>query len=163
MNHISYDKWQAMIRLPYLTVLAFWIGQKARLYPAQLNGMLAELEAIRCRDSNSLLGQLAADSAAELISQFESFAVADVTHLPLQCERVLIAARGSMSDEEFEQFVTDHIRLALIVRQSLPWHGRLRAALGKALGKALSKDPRVQLLQALGEALSGEQRLQPQA
>ena len=62
MNEISYDKWRQIIRLPYLIVLAFWIGQRTRLYPSQMKRMLAKLEAIHRRDPDRLLGQLAADS-----------------------------------------------------------------------------------------------------
>ena len=148
MNQISYDKWQSMIRLPYLTVLAFWIGQRAHLYPDQLNRMLAELEAIRKRDPENLLGQLAADSAAELANHVKKLNAEEISHFPLQCARVLTAARAVMTTDQFEQFLRDNNGIVQAMQEALPWQGRLRAI----LRKPLNRDPRVELRNALEEA-----------
>ena len=148
MNQISYDKWQAMIRLPYLTVLAFWIGQRARLYPSQLDCMMAELEAIQNRDLEGLLGQVAADSATELVNHLKTFKVDEISHFRLQCARVLTAARAAMTPEQFGQYLRDNNGIVRAMRKALPWHGRLRVA----LQKPLPQDPRVTLQSALEEA-----------
>ena len=148
MNEISYDKWQAIIRLPYLTVLAFWIGQRARLYPSQVNRMLAELEAIQERDLEGLLGQLAADSATELVNHFKSFKAEEISHFPLQCARVFTAARGVMTADQFDQYLRDNNGIVRAMQEALPWYGRLLAM----LRKPLPQDPRATLRNALEEA-----------
>jgi len=148
VNEISYDKWQAMIRLPYLTVLAFSIGQRARLYPSQLTRMLTELETIQNRDLQGLLGQLAADSAAELTNQAKKPQADEISHFPLQCARVLAAARAVMTADQFAQFLRDSTSLAHAMEKALPWHGRLRTA----FQSPIPQDPRVTLRAALEEA-----------
>lgn len=148
MNQISYDKWQEVIRLPYLTVLAFWIGQRAQLYPSQLNRMLSELEAIKNRKLESLLSQLAADSATELVNHFKTFKADEISHFPLQCARVFTAARAIMTADEFSQYLQDHNDIVRAMREALPWQGRLRAM----LRRPPPQDPRVALYNALEEA-----------
>lgn len=148
MNQISYDKWQSIIRLPYLTVLAYWIGQRAQLYPSQLRRMLSELEAIQKRDQEGLLGQLAADSATELVNHVKTFKAEEISHFPLQCARVFTAARAVMTADQFRQYLRDNNGIARAMQEALPWQGRFRAM----LRKPLPKDPRVALRNALEEA-----------
>lgn len=150
MNEISYDKWQALIRLPYLIVLAFWIGQRARLYPSQLSRLLAELEAIQKRDPEGLLGQIAADSAAELVNQVKTFKADEISHFPLQCARVFTAARTAMTPNQFTQYLRDNNGIVRAMQEALPWQGRLRAM----LQKTSPRDPRVALFNALEHAAS---------
>lgn len=148
MNQISYDKWQSIIRLPYLTVLAYWIGQRAQLYPSQLRRMLSELEAIQKRDQEGLLGQLAADSATELVNHVRTFKAEEISHFPLQCARVFTAARAVMTADQFRQYLRDNNGIARAMQEALPWQGRFRAM----LRKPLPKDPRVALRNALEKA-----------
>jgi hypothetical protein len=148
VNQVSYDKWQQIIRLPYLTVLAFWIGQRARLYPSQLRRMVSELEAIQKRDLESLLGQLAADSATELVNHIKTFKADEISHFRLQCARVFTAARAVMTADQFSQYLRDNNGIVRAMQEELPWQGRLRAM----LRKPLPQDPRVVLCNALEDA-----------
>ena len=150
MNEISYDKWRQIIRLPYLIVLAFWIGQRAQLYPSQMKCMLSKLEAIHRRDPDRLLGQLAADAVTELVNHLEQFKAEEVSHFPLHCARVITASRAVMTEEQFRQYLQDSNEILRIMQEALPWHGRLRAM----LRKPLPQDPRNELRNALeGAAL----------
>jgi len=148
VNEISYDKWQSIIRLPYLTVLAFWIGQRGRIYPNQINRMLEELEAIRQRDSDGLLGQLAADSATELVNHIKTLTAEEISHFRLHCARVFTAARVVMTTDQFRQYLSDNNGIVQAMREALPWQDRLRAI----FRKQLPQDPRVALCNALEEA-----------
>ena len=148
MNEISYDKWQQIIRLPYLIVLAFWIGQRTQLYPSQMKRMLTKLEAIHRRDPDRLLGQLAADSVNELINHLEQFKAEEISHFSLQCARVITASRAVMTEDQFRQYLQDNNDIVQAMQQAIPWHGRLRVM----LQKRLPQDPRVTLRNALDDA-----------
>ncbi len=150
MNHISYDRWQAIIRLPYLVMLACWVGQRGRLYRGQTASLLAHLTRIRDRDYGGLLGQIADDSACELAGQLRGFSARDVSHFALLCERTLAAARQEMTDAQYDRFVRDAGDLERTVGEALPWHARLRAA----FARAPARDLRLTLRRALASSLA---------
>ena len=137
MNHISYDRWQAIIRLPDLVMLASWAGQRGRLYSGQTAALIAHLNRVRDRDYGDLLGQIADDSACELASQLREFKARDVTHFALLCERTLTAARQEMTTAQYDRFVSDASVLERAIGEALPWHARLRAAFTKAPARDL--------------------------
>ena len=138
-----------MTRLPFLVVIAHWIGQRGRLYEGQVACVLEHLRDISDRDLRSVLGQLADDSAKELVTHLRNLKAEDISHFPLQCARVLAAAKDAMSVEQYHQYVGDIRAMTKAVRASVPWHGRLR----RSFDKRLPLDPRRTLLRALQEAV----------
>ena len=155
MNQISYDQWQAMIRLPYLAVLACWLGQRARLYRGQVNCMMEHLAAIRQRDVDSLLGQLADDAAREVLNHLKDFKKDDLSHFALQCARVLTAARSAMTAQQFQRYLSDMSDMVEAMNRAVPWYGRLRSL----FEKSLPKDPRATLKRALADAAAQQEAL----
>ena len=148
MNQISYDHWQAMIRLPYLAVLAFWMGQRARLYSGQIKAVLRHLAKIKHRDLDSVLGQLADDSAAELLNLLKGMKAEDISHFQLQCARVVAAAQSAMSASQFQRYLAHHQDMLRAMYRAVPWYARVL----NMLRKPLPADPRLTLLRALDTA-----------
>ena len=148
MNEISYERWRAMMRLPYLVVLAFWVGQRGRLYKGQVARLLRALTEITERDPGDLLGQLADDAGRELTNQFSEFEMQDISHFALQCARSLEAAKAEMTDAQFLSHIDDMHGLVDAVGARVPWHGRLR----DLFRGPTAQDPRETLRRALAEA-----------
>ena len=151
MNQISYDQWQAMIRLPYLAVLAFWIGQRMHLHGGQIKAVLAHLALVKDRNLDNVVGQVADDSGAELLNHLKALKGEDVSHFKLQCARVLAAAENAMSHQEFHQYVCHHREMLHAMYGAVPWHARFL----EKLRRPVPIDPRAMLQEALGSAAPG--------
>lgn len=146
MNEISYDKWQAIIRLPYLIVLAFYVAQRGKVYRSQIQCLIDHVAEESRKDPASLLAQIADDSMREFLAHFANLKAADVTHFTLQVTRSIEAAKSVLSPSQYEQYLIGIRHVATQQRVVVPWHGRLRAL--------LIRPPRTDLRQSLERLLA---------
>jgi len=126
LNNISYKKWQTIIRLPSLILLAFFIDQRGHLHKAQIESVIQCLGTICKSESHGLFGQIAADALEEFPAQIKSYSEIDVSSLTSYCAISIEDARSTMSSETFKKYIALMNDLAIKIRDAIPWYTRVQ-------------------------------------
>ncbi|WP_435103312.1 hypothetical protein [Arhodomonas sp. AD133] len=126
LDRISYEKWQALIRLPFLSLLAVYLDQRGRMHARQVQVYCDHLGAIVARDPGSTLAQIADDALRESVNQFKELRPDDVDHFIARCAIAVEAARTALDPASFDELCRLTKELASAIRTSAPWHLRLR-------------------------------------